>query len=236
MSLQDRNRRRIASSLLMVLMFLFADLSVPSAISQWQDEQLEEPQTVYQTTSSFSASKDTAIDSANPNTNYGMDETADLGLTLFGESRILISFNNSVPAGDLVNSATLDMTCGVDPLTIGTINIYTARLKRAWNESNADWNSPDTGTNWGLNGADESSDRGLWEPPFHGYGNNTFSINVTAIVQEAVRNSRNSIDILVTATGTSYNCHMSESVTTSSRPSLEAVSYTHLTLPTKRIV
>ena len=113
------------------------------------------------------------------------------------------------------------MTCGVDPLTIGTINIYTARLKRAWNESNADWNSPDTGTNWGLNGADESSDRGLWEPPFHGYGNNTFSINVTAIVQEAVRNSRNSIDILVTATGTSYNCHMSESVTTSSRPSLE---------------
>ena len=221
MSLQDRNRRRIASSLLMVLMFLFADLSVPSAISQWQDEQLEEPQTVYQTTSSFSASKDTAIDSANPNTNYGMDETADLGLTLFGESRILISFNNSVPAGDLVNSATLDMTCGVDPLTIGTINIYTARLKRAWNESNADWNSPDTGTNWGLNGADESSDRGLWEPPFHGYGNNTFSINVTAIVQEAVRNSRNSIDILVTATGTSYNCHMSESVTTSSRPSLE---------------
>ena len=96
MSLQDRNRRRIASSLLMVLMFLFADLSVPSAISQWQDEQLEEPQTVYQTTSSFSASKDTAIDSANPNTNYGMDETADLGLTLFGESRILISFNNSV--------------------------------------------------------------------------------------------------------------------------------------------
>ena len=63
-----------------------------------------------------------------------------------------------------------------------------------------------------------------WEPPFYGYANNTFQINVTAIVQDAVINSRGSIDILLAATGSEYTCHMSESTDTNSRPSL---SITH---------
>ena len=205
-------------------MFLFADLALPQAVPTWTNDELDDTVTVMQTTSSFNVSKDAGIESANPNSNYGSDETANLGLGISGESRILISFNNSVPSGDMVTDSTLELTCGIDPLTIGTIDIFASRLKTSWDEANVTWNSPDDGDNWGLSGADDDSDHSAWEPPFYGYANNTFTINVTAIVQDAVTNSRASIDILLAATGSEYTCHMSESTDTNSRPSL---SITH---------
>ena len=224
MSTNSRDRRKITTSLLLVLMFLFADLALPQAVPNWTNNELDEPETFMQTTSSFSVSKDAGIQSANPNSNYGSDETATLGLGVSGESRILISFNNSVPSGDMVTDSTLELTCGIDPLTIGTIDIFSSRLKTSWDEANVTWNSPDDGQNWGLSGADDDSDHGTWEPPFYGYANNTFTINVTAIVQDAVINSRGSIDIILAATGSEYTCHMSESTDSNSRPSL---SITH---------
>ena len=220
MSTNTRDRRRIASSLVMVLMFLFADLAVPEAVPNWSNEELDDSFIVSQTVSTINAAKDTALDSANPTSNFGSDETVDLGLSMMGESRILIGFNNTVPSGDLVNDAILNLTCGVDPFQIGTINLFTSRMKRSWDEGNATWNSPGNGGNWGLYGADAESDHGSWEPPFYGYSNNTFSLNVTSIVQDAVINSRSSIDILIAATGTPYNCHLSESLDINSRPSL----------------
>jgi len=220
MSSNSRDRRKITTSLLLVLMFLFADLALPQAVPNWPNEELEDSFIVLQTTSSFNPTKDAGIDSANPNTNYGSDETAGLGLGVAGESRILISFNNSVPSGDLVNDAILNLTCGIDPLQLGEINIFTSRMKRAWDEANVTWNNPDDGINWGLYGADDDSDHGTWEPPFYGYANNTFQIDVTAIVQDAVINSRSSIDLLLAATGSAYTCHMSDSMATNSRPSL----------------
>ena len=220
MSTNSRDRRKITTSLLLVLMFLFADLALPQAVPNWTNNELDEPETFMQTTSSFSVSKDAGIQSSNPNSNYGSDETATLGLGVSGESRILISFNNSVPSGDMVTDSTLELTCGIDPLTIGTIDIFSSRLKTSWDEANVTWNSPDDGQNWGLSGADDDSDHGTWEPPFYGYANNTFTINVTAIVQDAVINSRGSIDIILAATGSEYTCHMSESTDSSSRPSL----------------
>ena len=224
MSTNSRDRRKITTSLLLVLMFLFADLALPQAVPKWTNNELDEPETFMQTTSSFSVSKDAGIQSANPNSNYGSDETATLGLGVSGESRILISFNNSVPSGDMVTDSTLELTCGIDPLTIGTIDIFSSRLKTSWDEANVTWNSPDDGQNWGLSGADDDSDHGTWEPSFYGYANNTFTINVTAIVQDAVINSRGSIDIILAATGSEYTCHMSESTDSNSRPSL---SITH---------
>jgi len=224
MSTNSRDRRKITTSLLLVLMFLFADLALPQAVPNWTNNELDEPVTFMQTTSAFNVSKDAGIQSSNPNSNYGSDETATLGLGVSGESRILISFNNSVPSGDMVTDSSLELTCGIDPLTIGTIDIFSSRLKASWDEANVTWNSPDDGQNWGLSGADDDSDHGAWEPPFYGYANNTFTINVTAIVQDAVINSRGSIDIILAATGSEYTCHMSESTDSSSRPSL---SITH---------
>ena len=120
----------------------------------------------------------------------------------------------------MVTSATLSLTCGIDPLEIDSINIYAATLKKAWIESSASWNGPDNGIFWSMDGADDTSDRGDWEPPFYGYDNNTFQINVTAIAQDAVINNKSTFNILVAATGAPYSCHMSESLATNSRPSL----------------
>ena len=94
MSSNTRDRRRIASSLVMVLMFLFADLAVPEAVPNWSNEELDDSFIVSQTVSTINATKDTALDSANPTSNFGSDETVDLGLSMMGESRILIGFNN----------------------------------------------------------------------------------------------------------------------------------------------
>ena len=93
-------------------MFLFADLALPQAIPEWKVSELDDENIVQRTTSTFNATKDSGIESANPNSYYGSDETANLGIGPNGESRILISFNNSVPSGDMVNGATLFLTCG----------------------------------------------------------------------------------------------------------------------------
>ena len=208
----------------MVIMFLFADLAVPQAVPEWNEFELEDEISIQKTTSAMTLLNDTAIDSSSPNTNYGSSETVDLGQTIGGESRILISFNNTVPSGDMVTSATLNLTCGINPLDIDSINIYTATLKKTWVESSASWTGPDNGVFWGMDGADDTSDRGEWEPPFYGYDNNTFQINITAIAQDAVINNKTAFNILVAATGSPYSCHMSESLSTNSRPSL---SITH---------
>ena len=80
MSTNSRDRRKITTSLLLVLMFLFADLALPQAVPNWTKNELDEPVTFVQTTSSFNVSKDAGIQSSNPNSNYGSDETATLGL------------------------------------------------------------------------------------------------------------------------------------------------------------
>ena len=207
----------------MVLMFLFADLAIPQAVPTWTNDVLSDEITVFQTTSSIDALKDTSLDEVNPLQNYGSNGTVTLGTSLAGESKILISFNNTIPNGDLVNDALLELTCGIDPLDLEAIHIYSSRMKRTWNESNANWANPDTGVNWGLAGAGATSDHSSWEPPFYGYANNTFTINVTAIVQEAVINSRSTIDLILVATGAQYECHLSESTDANSRPSLEVL-------------
>ena len=226
MSSNAPNRRRIVSSLLMVMMFLFADLAIPQAVPNWIDEALDDEITSSRASYSVSASKDTAIDFSNPTTNYGLDQTSPLGASPAGETRILISFNNTIASGSIVTDAILELTCEIDLADLEVTNIYSSRIKRIWNESNANWDSYDTGSNWEFSGASGTSDRGSWEPPFHGFNSNTFEINVTSIVQYSVINSLSSFDILVAANGAQYDCHLSESSNSSSRPSLEVQAIT----------
>ena len=205
-------------------MFLFADLALPQAVPDWSIEELQDEKEVSQTTSTFNVSKDAGIETANPNSNFGSDETANLGIGANGEARLLFSFNNSVPSGDMVTGASLFLTCGIQPEFLDNISIYSTRTKKIWDEANVTWNERDATKYWTIGGAEGSNDRGLWEPPLYGYDNNTFELNVTPIVQDAVINSRSSIDLLIAGTGSSYNCHLSESTNTSSRPYL---SITH---------
>ena len=220
MSSNTSDRRRIASSLILALMFLFADLALPQAVPDWNQDSLDDDPVISQTTYTSSANKDTAIYSDFPENNFGSEGIVNLGVSSSDESKILISFNNTVPSGEIVTDASLQLTCGIEVADLDTISIYTSRMKRSWSESNANWTDYAVGQGWEIRGADGDSDHGVWEPPFQGYDNNTFSINTTAIVQEAVANSRASIDILVAASGSLYSCHLSESTATTKRPSL----------------
>ena len=201
-------------------MFLFADLALPQAIPEWSNEELEDTKEIHRTTSTFNATKDSGLESMYPDSYYGNDVNASLGTGENVESRIIISFNNSVPSGHMVNGATLFLTCGTNQSQLEGISIYATRMKRDWDEANVSWNERDSGVTWNSPGADGASDRGIWEPPFYGYSNNTFPINVTSIVQDAVINTRSSIDLLLAGTGSTYECHMSESTNASSRPYL----------------
>ena len=218
------NPRKTAVSIALALMFLFADLALPQALPKWENEVLEEEIQVLRTSSSFSPSKDTAINSDNPTTNYGFDTQVALSGNDSSESRLLFEFNNTIPSGDMVLSANLEITCGVEDADLDEISLYPSRLKQTWNESNSDWNSRDTGLDWETPGADGLTDRDDWSIPFYGYDNNTFSINVTDITQDAVINSRSTINLMISALGPVYDCNMSEA--TSDQPSLEIVHQT----------
>ncbi|MED5307723.1 MAG: DNRLRE domain-containing protein, partial [Candidatus Thermoplasmatota archaeon] len=153
------------------------------------------------------------------NSSLGND-TANLGVSPTTESRILLSFSNSVPIGDLVTNASLFITCGADPQNLTDIKIYPSRVKKLWYEENVTWYQRYNSTAWQLQGVDGSGDRGDWEPPFYGYGNSTFQIDVTSIVQDAVINSRTTIEVLLAATNGYYSCHMSETPDSQNRPYL----------------
>jgi len=218
------NPRKIVISMTLVIMFIFADLALPEAIPEWKEDALDEDIKILKTTSSVSVFKDTMIDSDTPNTNYGSEAEVGFGSNTSTDSRILIEFNNTVPSGDLVLSAMLEITCGIDPNDVSGITIYPTRMKETWDEGNATWDSRDSSNIWGEPGAEGSTDRDIWSVPSYEYGNSTFTINVTEIAQDAVINSRNTINMLVTAIGPIYDCNMSEA--TSDQPSLEIVHQT----------
>ncbi|RAH14923.1 MAG: hypothetical protein CMB20_002300 [Methanobacteriota archaeon] len=224
MSPNGTNPRKVVVSIALALMFIFADLALPEAIPEWKQDVLEEVDIIQKTTSNISVSKDTAIDSSNPTGNYGSDTEVGFGGNSSSESRILIEFNNTVPSGDKVLSAVLELTCGINQNDLDSITIYPTRLKQSWSESNATWQSSDNGVNWNEPGADGGQDREIWSVPTYGYGNQTFSINVTEYAQDAIINSRSTINLLITALGPIYQCSMSEATT--NQPSLEIVHQT----------
>jgi len=215
-------RRKFFLSIAMVMMFLFADLMLPHSTPTWPEE-LEEEVEISRTTTTSNITKDTGISSDSPSTNFGSDGTVELGPTMMGEGKIILELNNTFNTSTVVSQAFLELTCGIDPSSIDTINIFSSRMKKDWDESNATWNGPDSGVNWAMSGAEGSADRGIWEPPLYGYGNNTFNINVTAIVQDAVVNNRSTFNFLLSAQGTAYECHLSESTDSASRPKLTVV-------------
>ena len=219
MSKNTHDRRKILLSMAMVMMFLFADLMQPQAMPEWSEE-LDEEVSISWTTTTSNVTKDTGISSVNPSSSYGSDATFELGPSMMGEGKILIEFSNTFNTTEIIRDAILELTCGVDSSNLGTINIFSARLKKDWNSSNANWNGPDSGDSWDMPGADGNADRGSWEPPFFGYDNHTFSINVTAILQDTVKNNRSSLNLVIAALGTAYECHLSESSDANSRPQL----------------
>ena len=224
MSQPTINPRSLMGSMTLVLMFLVADLLLPEALPEWPSD-LEEEQSISWTTTTSSVFMDAGIDSGYSMDNFGSAISVELGPTQSGEGRMLIAFNNSFNSSYVISNALLQVTCGVNQSNVDTINIFSSRMKKTWNESTVTWNGPTQSANWGQPGAESAADHDSWEPPFTGLDNNTFDINVTAIVQDAAANNRSTVNVLLAATGTGYTCYTSDAMTTSNHPSL-LVTYT----------
>lgn len=113
------------------------------------------------------------IDSSAPTTTNGAAEDFYIGDISAGAAieRALIKFDlSSIPAGAVINSATLSIV----PFTDNSSNAsdYTVyRVLRAWIETQATWNVYTTGNNWGTAGAgNTTTDREA-----AGIGTRTFS-------------------------------------------------------------
>tara|TARA_B110000467_G_scaffold7684_1_gene6746 strand:- start:4829 stop:13990 length:9162 start_codon:yes stop_codon:yes gene_type:complete len=216
--------RRTPTVILLVMMFLLADLLVPQAVPEWQ--QLEDQSIVFSVTTTDTATYDTVISDTNPNTVGNQTESASLGISEFGEeSRLLFTFPMNITSSSSIQSATLALECGTDSVSATQIHAYTASII-AWNDSEATWMQSDSNTPWGEQGADGNSDRGAWEPPFRASANGTFTLNVTAHAQQAASNNDTELNVLVSGNGALYSCEMSESQAINNRPELTIVSST----------
>ena len=220
--LRETAPRRTTLTIFLVLMFLFADLLLPQAMDY--EVELAEQHSVSLVTSMISASADTYIDEFNPTTNYNQSSTGYLGVSDAGfESRLLFEFPMNFTSSDTVHSATLNIVCDESSVSSSNIIIYPASLS-TWNSTTATWSQSDIGNPWSTFGADSTSDRGAWEPPFRSSTNGTFSLNVTGIAQQAALSNESTVSFLISALDSEYECYFSDSTNLLYQPELVLVT------------
>jgi hypothetical protein len=210
--------RRTSTALLLVMMFLLADLLVPSAVPN--QPSLDEQSIVYSVTTTDAPTYDSVISDTSPNTVGNQSGAGDLGISEFAaESRLLFTFPMNLTSSSSIQSATLGLVCTTDSVSMTQINVYTASVA-TWNDSEATWMQSDSNAPWDEQGADGLSDRGAWEPPFRTSANGTFNLNVTAHAQSAAANGDSELNLLVAGTGAMYTCELLESSNPNNRPTL----------------
>ena len=216
--LRDNKKPQTSVALLLIVLFLFADLVLPSAIPEWKE--LEDTPAVSRVISNVSPAEDTYIDSFYPNDNFEQASNGTLNGGTTSPARLLFSFNLSFGSTDTIHSATLSLTCTTDAIVSTDIAIYPAPITASWNVTQVTWINSATNVMWNSSGADGSSERGVWEPPHRAIVNGTMLVNVTAIAQQAASNNQNTLELIVASEGAEYTCAMSESSIVSQRPSL----------------
>ncbi|MDP6223452.1 MAG: DNRLRE domain-containing protein, partial [Candidatus Poseidoniaceae archaeon] len=220
--------RNVFTAMTLVLMFLLADVFVPSAFPA--PELLEEEPAVQHVISTINPGLDTYIDSDNPADNYAGEDTGLLGVSGSSEGRLLISFPLNFASTDTIHSARLDLVCSNSGPTDG-LAIYPASTSVSW-DANATWNTRDGTLVWGETGANDGSDRSDWEPPIVTAplgptgGSSNVQLNVTALAQRAVASSASSLDLLISAHDAQYECALNETMNMGDRPSLRVDSST----------
>ena len=203
------------------MLFLIADVGVPLMSN---DAVLDEAPNVARATAQLSPVQDVGILSTATTSSEGADsaDIGDLGAT--GEGRLLLEFNLGLTSASTVESATLDLQCSSVAPMPGDTAFHAARVLPSWNASDATWAMADAFDSWALAGLDGvDTDRGVWEPPLHASSNGTFSLNVTALAQEAAVESSN-LSMVIAATGDAFECQLSEAVASVARPLLTVVS------------
>ena len=210
------------------------------------EKTLEEAPVARFITASDTLSTDTQTNSSQPSNNYGSAQNLLVGdYPIYTNARILANFpltlsdGGVLPTTAVVSSAILELRCqpigGVSFDTTDTV-LYPARLLTDFDEANATHNVSDTGTPWNESGADALGvDRGHWEPgDFVALGASSqyriFSLNLTSLVQDALRNGEGNMSIIISGVGMPLVCASSEHPYSTRRPSLD-FEYTLATAP-----
>ena len=219
---QNATNRNVLTAVTLILMFLFADVFVPSAFPA--PDLLDDEPTIQHSITIIGPQVDTYIDSANPTLAYPTAASALLGVSGSSDARILISFPNNYATTDTIHSATLELFCTVGGAS-NPLGVYPASTKVAW-DANATWNTRNGLASWNENGAEDGNDRSDWEPPAvtpslgSGGGSNLIQLNVTALLQSAVASSATNFGLVISAHGSQHNCTMSEGLNPANHPSL----------------
>ncbi len=207
-----------ATALLLVLMFIFADLSLPQTMEGWSE--LEDENTVQRAVSYHTIHADTFITASSPTSTYNTSTIGELSDGPGQESRLLLRFPMNYSSSDTVHEASIDLECTSDVLGPTELTAYVAPMDRMWNGSYASWAAYESNQLWTEAGAEGSNDRGAWEPPVVLTGNGTLTLNITSIAQQAARSNAPYLSVVVASFGAAYDCAMSEAVTAADRPEL----------------
>ncbi|MED5567366.1 MAG: DNRLRE domain-containing protein, partial [Candidatus Thermoplasmatota archaeon] len=207
-----------ATALLLVLMFIFADLSLPQTMEGWSE--LEDETSVHRSVSYHAVHADTYITASAPTTTYNTSSTGVLADGPAQESRLLLRFPMNYTSSDTVHEASIDLECTTEALGPTELTAYVANMDRFWNGSYASWVLFANNQIWSEAGAEADADRGDWEPPTLLSGNGTLTLNVTSIAQEAARSNAAYLSVVVASFGASYDCAMSEATAVADRPEL----------------
>ena len=186
------------------------------------EKTLEEAPVTRFLTASDTLAYDTQINSSQPSNNYGSAQNLLItDYPLFTDARMLanlpLTLNDGgvLPTTAVVSEATLDLTCRKTFTQMDTSNtaLYAARLLTDFDEANATHNLSDTGTPWNVTGAEGVGvDRGLWEPGAHDAVSSVdvFTLNLTSLVQDALRNGESNMSIIISGVGAPVHCTSSE--------------------------
>lgn len=207
-----------ATALLLVFMFIFADLSLPQTMEGWSE--LEDETTVQRAVSYHAVAADTYITAGSPSSTYNTSTTGTLADGPAQESRLLLRFPMNFTSSDTVHQASVALQCTTDDLGPTELTAYVAAIDRTWNGSYASWVSFENNQLWATAGAEGAGDRGDWEPPTTLTGNGTLSLNVTTLAQNAARSNAGNLSLVVSSFGATYDCAMSEASNASNRPRL----------------
>ena len=207
-----------ATALLLVLMFIFADLSLPQTMEGWSE--LEDEPTVHRAVSYHAIHADTYITASAPTSTYNTSATGTLADGPAQESRLLLRFPMNYTSSDTVHEASIDLECTTDALGPTELKAYVAHMDRFWNGSFASWVAHANNQLWSEAGGEGGADRGDWEPPALLSGNGTLTLNVTSIAQQAARTNSAYLSVIVASFGATYDCSMSEDTVAANRPEL----------------
>src|SRR5262249_1077025 len=100
-----------------------------------------------QTTTTLSASQDSWLDKANPDTNHGTDTTLVVDPKASSVKRTFVQFDlSSIPPCATINSATLKLTITTSGASSRAHAVH--RLTQSWNEAGVAWKSRDGINSW----------------------------------------------------------------------------------------